>query len=242
MSVNVKEKPANFVIFNFFGHNNFHHPLPPPSQSRIRGDCDCDRGILDNKNHCRKNQNQIFKNVGRRHNIANSRVLQLRWEKLRDKNCGWKNWTDIPIFQLRFSSSNFPPSQSQDLEFAILCRPTFLRIYPSQAQDPRIRDVASSSNSFENFKFSKLSMEEIGWQKSQPKKLKKVGLIFSIAIFITQPPTHSPPPSPIIIILAWPSRWVKKIAPKNRKRQFDFFGRDFCHYPLPPHCNCHRTL
>ncbi len=53
---------------------------------------------------------------------------------LGDENRGWKNQTNIfDFFRLRFSSTKFPPSQSQD---------------------PRICDIASSTNSFENLKFS----------------------------------------------------------------------------------------
>ncbi len=120
----------------FFGRN-FHHPLlpHPPLQPQIRGSCNCDGWKLDDKNYGRKDQKQILKNVGRRHNIANSRVLRLRWGKLRDKNRSRKNRTDVSSF----FSSNF-------------CHPIPSPLPPLQSQNPWIHNIvsSSSSNSFEN--------------------------------------------------------------------------------------------
>ncbi len=70
-----------------------------------------------------------------------SKILRwLRWRGecgwLGDKNRDWKNRIDVfNFFWPQFLSSSFPPSQSQD---------------------PQICDIASSSNIFENLKFSKM--------------------------------------------------------------------------------------
>ncbi len=50
---------------------------------------------MDDKNCGRKNRKQILKNVGRRHNIANSTVLRLQWGQLGDENLGQKNRTHV---------------------------------------------------------------------------------------------------------------------------------------------------
>ncbi len=102
--------------------------------------------------------------------------------KLGERNCGWKNRKcQFDVFQLRFLSPNFPPSQSQDLRicnlvsssnifenlFLIFLASIFvIQFPPSQSQDPQICDIVSSSNIFEN-----------------------LFLIFSAAIFIIRFPS-----------------------------------------------------
>ncbi len=111
--------------------------------------------------------------------------------KLSDENRRRKNQTDIfDFFSHDFCHPISFHRHRKILKFAILylC-PTFLRIYPSQSQDLQICNFASSSNSFENFHFSKLLT------KITVKKMENVALILSVVIFITQPPTHSPLPS-----------------------------------------------
>ncbi len=121
-------------------------------------------------------ENKILKTVWRRRNIVNLRILQLRWGKV-----GWRRsrlkksemW--VRFFRPRFSSPNFPHRNLRTLEFVILhLRPTSLKICfqffwsqfsssnlpPLQSQGPRIRDIASSSEIFENLKFSKMFDED----------------------------------------------------------------------------------
>ncbi len=103
-----------------------------------------------------------------------SRVLRwLQWGGVmgRGEVWGWLGWWKLPWF----SSTNFFHCNRRTIEFAILClRPTFLRICfrffwpwflsssfpPSQSQNHRIRNIASSSNIFENLKFSKMFDED----------------------------------------------------------------------------------
>ncbi len=82
---------------------------------------------------------KILKNVGRRHNIANLRILQLRWGKLGVENCVWK----IKNVSLIFSAAIFVAQFST-----------------SQSQDSQIRYIVSSSNIFENLKFSKMFVRD----------------------------------------------------------------------------------
>ncbi len=72
---------------------------------------------------------------------------------LGDENRSQKNQTDIiDFFSYVFHQTISSHRNCRILEFAILfLRPTFLRIYPSQSQDPWFRDIASSSKSFDNF-------------------------------------------------------------------------------------------
>ncbi len=106
---------------------------------------------------------------------------EIGWRKLQLKKSNWLFWFSQP----QFSSLNFPHHNRRILEFVILClRPTFLRIYPLQLQEPRTRNIVSSSNSFENFKFSKLLMGGNWWRKSRPKKLKRTVRFFAATIFI----------------------------------------------------------
>ncbi len=152
MSVNVKEKVADFVVFDFFLSQFLSLTPTPLPHITIAGP--------SNSRYCVFVQHfwefKILKNVGPRHYIANSKnwkVLQLRcgeirWQKSQPK----KSKTLVRFFWTRISSLNHPPTHThphthrRTLEFAILSlRQTFLRIYPSQSQDPWTHNIANSS-------------------------------------------------------------------------------------------------
>ncbi len=163
------------------------------------------------------------------------RFLRLWWRKLGDENCGRKNRTDvIDFFQMQFSSPNFPDRNRRNLKFATLClRLTFLRIYPSQSQDIRFCDIVSSSNSFENFKFSKMLLGEIGWWKSRPKKWKRQFDFFrSLFSSLNHPHTF-----PFPLQSAQDNRWVMKIVPKKSKMSSVWFLSATIFIAPSPYCN-----
>ncbi len=178
--------------------NKFSKMLDKDAISQIRGSCDCDGRKLDDENRGWKNWKQILKNLGRRHNIANSTVLRLGWKKLGDENHGQKNRTDVFDFLAAIFVTQFPPSQSQD---------------------PWIRDIVSSSNIFENFfQFfrSKLWWGKWGDEKHRQKKSKK-----SVRFFRSQFPspnhTNSPPHRTSPLQSSQDPRWVTKIEQKESK-------------------------
>ncbi len=83
------------------------------------------------------------------------------------------------------------------LTFPIFSTTIFVTQFsPSRSQDPQIRVIASSSNSFEDFKLSKLLMWGNWGTKITDEKIENVSLIFSVTIFVTQPHTPSSPPTP----------------------------------------------
>ncbi len=90
-----------------------------------------------------------------------------------------KSKTSIWLLWLWFSSPNHSHTplplrnHRRTLEFAIWSlRQTFLGIYSSQSQDPRICDIASSSNSFENLKFSKMFWRRCNTANSRVLRLR----------------------------------------------------------------------
>ncbi len=260
MSVNVKEKPADFVVFDFFGRN-FCHPPPHHYRRTFKFEILLLRQTFNLQKCWTKTQycefagpatamegNWMTKIVAEKieykfssmldeDNIANSTALRLRWGKLGDKNRRRKNETDIfNFFSHDFCHPIFPRRNRRILDFAILClRQTFFRIYSSQSQVPRIRNIASSSNSFENFKFSKLLMGEIGWRKSLPKKSKMSGRFFWLRFSLLNHP-HTPPPSQSLQD-PW---WRMKIAMIKLKTSAWFFWPQFS--SPSPHCNHRRIL
>ncbi len=141
--------------------------------------------------------------------------------KMDDENRSHKIKLMFSIFPW-FSSPNFPHHNRRIRKLAISClRTTFLRIYPSQSQDPRIRDIEFSS---------KLLMVRNWVTKITAEKIENVCSIFSVAICITQTPTHfsSLNRNHHKTLDGWQkSHW------KNRKRLYDFFSYDF-HPPPPP--------
>ncbi len=113
------------------------------------------------------------------------------------------------IFSAAIFVTQFPLHNHRTLEFAILrLHQTVLRI-------------------LNNFKFSKLLMRKIGSRKSRPKNFKTVWF-FRSWFSLTNDPHTLPSPSQSL----QNPQWVTKIAPKNQKRRFDFFSRDF--YPSLP--------
>ncbi len=125
MSVNIKENPGDFIIFDFFW-SQFSLLTPPPSQSQMQDPRICNIVSLSN----------IFENsklnVGQRHNITNSRILQLRWEG---------NWaTKIAVEKIKPQLK-----KSKFCHFDFFCRDfcysTLL------APPPSIAIIAGSSNS-----------------------------------------------------------------------------------------------
>ncbi len=127
--------------------------------------------------------------------------------KLCDKNCGQKNQTDVfNFFGHNFCHSTFPPplhcNHCRTLEFAILSlHQTFLRIYTSQSRDSRRRNIV-------NLGVLRLRLGEIGWWKSQPKKLKTSVRFFRLQFLSTNHP-YTPPT--LIAIMSEPSNlryWV----------------------------------
>ncbi len=112
---------------------------------------------------------------------------------------------------------------------------------PSQLQDPRIRDIASSSNIFENFKFSKmLDKDAISWiwgscdcdggkldDKNCGWKNRKCRLIFSVR-FSSHNQPHTPPPhrNHRRTLNGW-----QKSRRKNWKCRFDFLSAIFITQP-----------
>ncbi len=128
------------------------------------------------------------------------------------------------IFSDAIFFTQFPHRNRRILEFAILrLRLTFLRIYPSQSQDPQICDIVSSSNSFETFKFSKLLMRETGWRKSRTKK-SKTSVRFLWSQFSSPNHSHTPPS---IAIIAGPSMGDKNRTEKSKTSVW-FFPPQFC--------------
>ncbi len=64
---------------------------------------------------------KILKNVQRRHNIANSRILQLWWGKLGDENRGWKNRKrQFNFFGRDFHHPIFPHRSRRTIELVSL--------------------------------------------------------------------------------------------------------------------------
>ncbi len=132
------------------------------------------------------------------------------------------------FFRAQFSSSTPPPPPK------------------SQSQDPRIRDIGSLSNIFENFKFSKMLDEEailrirgscdcdggkLDDENCGQKNRKR---------WFNKPSTHSPPSITVIAeALMGNENRAKKI-----ENVVDFFGAIFINHPHipPPHRNHHRTL
>ncbi len=235
MLVNVNEKPTNFVIFEFFGRN-FRHLLhtPPPLHHNCRT---IEFAILRlhqtflqifNSQKCwTKTLYPKFKGPA----IA---MGEIGWRKLRLKKSNWP----IQFFQPWFSSPKSPLPQSQ-------------------SQDSRFCDIVSSSNIFENlhnaiarptnlrycvffkqfWEFKILKTVDGGnWvTKITAKKMENVSSIFSVAIFVTRPPTHSPLPIAIITELSMVDE-NSAIAPKESKTLSVWFFSAVIF--ITPHYNC----
>ncbi len=149
---------------NIFENSKFSKMLDKDAILQIQGSCDCDGGKLDDKNRGQKNWKQILKNDGQRHNIANSRVVRLRWRKLNDENHGrknWKRWFDFFGFDFHHPTSHTlppPPSQlSQDPQWG-------MKITPKKSKtsvwffQPRFSTPRPHRNQCSTFEFAILNL------------------------------------------------------------------------------------
>ncbi len=123
MSVNVKEKPTNFVVFDFFGCKFRHPPPPPPSQ------------FQDNQIRDIASSSNIFEHFKFSKMLEEETISQISGFC----DCDVENWvTKIAAKKI-------------ELTFLIFSVAIFVtQFLPSQSQDPRICDIVSSSNIFGN--------------------------------------------------------------------------------------------
>ncbi len=210
MSVNFKEKPANFVIFDFFRPQFSTSSLPPPPPSHEFEGPVIAMGEIGWRKLRPKKLKTISQKCWKKRQYCKFdcpaiALGEIGWKKSLLGEIGWKkslpkksNWS-FRLFQPRFLSPYIPSSQSLD---------------------PRIRDFVSSSNIFDNFNFSKLLMGEgegrIGWRKSWLKKSKTlVQFFFRSSRLLSPNHPHTRPPR--TSQSSQDPRWVTKIAPKKSK-------------------------
>ncbi len=123
----------------------------------------------------------------------NLRVLRLWWGEIRRRKSWLKNRKhQFNFFLATIFITQFPPSQSQDSWIRdIVSLSNIFEILPITIAGPsnsRYRVFIS----FENFKFWKLLIGELGDEDHGWKNWKRRFDFFLVAIFVTQPPTHSP--------------------------------------------------
>ncbi len=159
MVVNVKKKPPEFVVFDFFGRN-FHHPLPPlpPSQSQ-------DPRIHDIASSSNTFENFKFSKILNEDAISRIREsCDCDGEKLDDENRAQKNRKRR--FNFFGRDSRHPTTHTLPHPIAIIARPSmgdknhakkienvglifleaiFIPRLSQFSQDPRICDIESSN-------------------------------------------------------------------------------------------------
>ncbi len=206
MAVNVKKKPTDFVVFDFFGHN-FRQPLPPPFPITIAGPLNLQYCVFIK--HFWK-----FLNSKMLDEDTNSRVLRLRRGKLGDENRSQKNQTDVfDFFSHDFRHPIFPHRIRRISSNSRYClRRTFLRILNYQ-------------NCWWGNWVTKITAEEI----------ENIGLLFRLQ-FSPPNHRHTPPPlSQSSQDSRWVMKIAPQKSKKLVRFfwPFDFLGTIFTTTPLP---------